>query len=76
MIRPALKAALGPAAGPAVPGTTLSTLVDDPQDLPALPAPKSSEHLQSARALAKENPAAVAGIVRSWVNGENTTVKA
>ena len=73
MIRPALKAALPApaiAANGSAPGSTLSAVVDDPQDLPALPAPKRDEQLASARALALENPAAVAGVVRGWVNGE------
>ena len=69
LLRPSLKAALAPPPPPA-PGATLSTVVDDVQVLPALPAPKRAEHLQGARALAKDNPAAVAGIVRGWVNGE------
>jgi flagellar M-ring protein FliF len=43
--------------------------------LPALPAPRSAEYLQGARALAKDNPAAVAGIVRGWVNGETSPAK-
>jgi flagellar M-ring protein FliF len=51
-------------------------VVDDQQVLPALPAPKSVEQLANAKALAKENPAAVAGIVRGWVNGEGVPVKA
>jgi flagellar M-ring protein FliF len=73
MVRPALKAALAAAPGaqadtPA-PGSALSAVVDDAQSLPALPAPKINAHLQSARALAKDNPAAVAGIVRDWING-------
>ena len=68
LVRPALKAALAPT--PAVPGATLTAIVDDQQVLPALPAPKSVQHLAQAKALAKENPAAVAGIVRGWVNGE------
>ena len=77
MVRPALKAALAalPPAAPGAPGTTLSTIVDDPQNLPALPAPKSSAHLLGARALAKDNPAAVAGIVRGWVSGETVSAK-
>ena len=71
LVRPALKAALAPRPQPAAaPGATLTAVVDDPQDLPALPAPKSVEQLASARALAKDNPAAVAGIVRGWVNGD------
>ena len=68
LVRPALRAALAPT--PAVPGATLTAVVDDQQVLPALPAPKSVQHLAQAKALAKENPAAVAGIVRGWVNGE------
>ena len=68
LVRPALRAALAPT--PAVPGATLTAIVDDQQVLPALPAPKSVQHLAQAKALAKENPAAVAGIVRGWVNGE------
>ncbi len=75
MIRPAMKAALAPPPPPA-PGQQLTAVVDDDTALPepgtpaALPAPKSSEHLDAARALAKENPAAVANIVRGWVSGE------
>ena len=75
LVRPALKAALAPPPPPA-PGATLTAVVDDPQVLPALPAPKSAMQLASAKALAKENPAAVAGIVRGWVNGEAVPVKA
>ena len=69
LIRPALKAALAPPPPP-VPGATLTAIVDDAQQLPALPAPKSAQNLAQAKTLAKENPAAVAGIVRGWVNGE------
>ena len=73
LLRPALKAALAPRPAPA-PGSALTEVVDDANDLPALPLPKSVEHLHGARALAKENPAAVAGIVRGWVNGEGAVV--
>ena len=75
LVRPALKAALAPRLPP-VPGATLTAVVDDQQELPALPAPKSVEQLASAKALAKQNPAAVAGIVRGWVNGEAVPAKA
>ena len=75
LVRPALKVALAPRPAPA-PGAKLSAVVDDAQELPALPAPKSVEHLHGARAMAKDNPAAVAGIVRGWVNGEAATAKA
>ncbi|CAM5794032.1 flagellar basal-body MS-ring/collar protein FliF [Rhizobacter fulvus] len=74
LVRPALKAALAPPPAPA-PGAKLSAVVDDAQDLPALPAPKSVEHLANAKALAKDNPAAVAGIVRGWVSGETVAAK-
>jgi len=67
LVRPAMKAA----AKPATPAQAAPiAVVDDPQDLPALPAPKSVEHLNTAKQLARDNPAAVAGIVRGWVNGE------
>jgi flagellar M-ring protein FliF len=35
-----------------------------------LEAPRDTAKLDAARALAKENPAAVALIVRDWVNGQ------
>ena len=44
-----------------------------PSTIKTIAAPKSSEHLASARQLAKENPAAVANIVRGWVSGEAAT---
>ena len=74
LVRPALKATLA-ASPPSALGSTLSAVVDDPQILPALPAPKSVAHLASAKALAKDNPAAVAGIVRGWVSGESVQAK-
>ena len=74
LVRPALNAALAPPPPPE-PGSTVAEVVDDPQELPALPAPKTNEHLEGARALAKENPAAVAGILRGWVNGEAALAK-
>ena len=74
LIRPALNVALAPPPA-REPGSTMSEVVDDPQLLPALPAPTRNAHLDSARALAKDNPAAVAGIVRGWVNGEAALVK-
>lgn len=74
LLRPALKVALAPPPAP-VPGSALTAVVDDANELPALPAPKSVAHLVGARTLAKENPAAVAGIVRGWVNGEAVAAK-
>lgn len=73
MIRPSLRAAL---AKPE-PGTQLNAVVDDKDLLPppvpelrALEAPRTTEQLAGARNLAKQNPAAVANIVRGWVSGE------
>lgn len=76
MVKPSLKAALEPAAP--VPGSTIETSVDDVEALPGVPlqqmqvleAPRDAARLEAARTLAKENPAAVANIVRGWVNGQ------
>jgi flagellar M-ring protein FliF len=77
LVRPAVRAALAPPPAPAVAvGGQLDEVVDGAgvlpglNDLPALAAPRSDEKLEAARKLAKENPAAVANIVRGWVNGE------
>ncbi|MEO5686615.1 MAG: flagellar basal-body MS-ring/collar protein FliF [Burkholderiaceae bacterium] len=75
LVRPAVMAALAP---PVVEGRTdgLNAVVDDAQELSmdALPelleAPLMAKKLESARQLAKDNPTAVANIVRDWVNGE------
>ena len=52
-------------------------VVSDDQLIPTPPrvleAPKVTEQLVGARLLAKENPAAVASIVRGWVSGETST---
>jgi flagellar M-ring protein FliF len=77
LIRPALKTLLAPAPTPA-PGSQVDALVDDKHQLPgaeraaplALEAPRANEKLVSARALAKDNPAAVANMVRTLINGE------
>jgi flagellar M-ring protein FliF len=37
---------------------------------PALAAPPTNQKLESARAFAQQNPAAVAQIVKEWVGGE------
>lgn len=81
LIRPAVKAATAPppAAEDASKGGQLDAVVADDEQLPALeganglPAleePKVNSKLEAARLLAKENPAAVANIVRTWVSGE------
>ena len=76
LLRPAFKAVLPPAR-PAPRGQTLNAVVDDAQVLtaatpPALEGPKPSDNLNGARQIARQNPAAVAGVVRSWVNGGQT----
>ncbi|GAB4037561.1 MAG: flagellar basal-body MS-ring/collar protein FliF [Rubrivivax sp.] len=73
-IRPALKAVTTPPPPPP-PGSQLDAVVADnealpPVETPALEAPPSNDKLEAARRLAKENPAAVANIMRSWVNPE------
>lgn len=39
--------------------------------LPALEGPATNDKLERARILAKENPLAVANIMRDWINGES-----
>jgi flagellar M-ring protein FliF len=79
LIRPALKAATIAAPVPSPVGGQLDTVVADNEKLPELPAPtaipaledaRSGAKLVAARALAKDNPSAVANIVRGWVSGE------
>jgi flagellar M-ring protein FliF len=70
-IKPALRAAV-PVTPPQ--GGKLNVVADDavalPSGAPMLEAPRVDAHLATARSVAKENPAAVANIVRGWVNGE------
>jgi flagellar M-ring protein FliF len=72
VIKPALRK---PPPQPAAPQLLDTTVGREPQ-LPAeaeaisLPPPRSTKALDDARALAKQNPAAVADIVRGWVSGE------
>jgi flagellar M-ring protein FliF len=74
LLRPALKALLAKPAP--LPGANLDVVSDD-EIVPAAPRmlepPKVTEQLAGARMLAKENPAAVASIVRGWVSGGTTT---
>jgi flagellar M-ring protein FliF len=41
-----------------------------PLPAPALPAPRLNEHLDQVRKMARDNPAAVAGIIRTWSGTE------
>ena len=76
LVRPAVKAAIAPPPAPVAVGSQIDEVVagdaalPGPNDLPALEAPRSNEKLETARKMAKENPAAVANILRGWVNGE------
>ena len=73
LIRPALRNLTPP---PPPVGTQLDVVADDDAKplpiMPVLEAPKVSSQLEGARKLAKDNPAAVANIVRGWVSGEAT----
>jgi flagellar M-ring protein FliF len=73
LIKPAVSALLAPPPPPE-PGSQLSEVVADPapEPPPLLVAPQQTARLEAARAMAKQNPAAVANIVRGWVNGEAT----
>ncbi|CUB01094.1 flagellar basal-body MS-ring/collar protein FliF [Comamonas thiooxydans] len=71
LVRPLLK---GRHTGP---GAQLNAIEAEALDRPALPAPakelsptKEQERLDQARHLAKQNPIAVANIVKTWINGE------
>ena len=79
VIRPSVRQALTPPVVEDPQGGQLDAVVDDLQalpgiegGLPALEAPKNNDKLELARKLARENPAAVANIMRDWVNGETT----
>ena len=72
LVRPLLK---GRNTGP---GGQLNAIEAEALDRPALPAPakelsltKEQERLDQARHLAKQNPIAVANIVKTWINGES-----
>jgi flagellar M-ring protein FliF len=72
LLRPAAKAAF---AAPRLSsrGTRIDAVVDDGQTLDAmaaLPPPAYLKQIEGAKAMAKDNPAAVAGIVRGWVGGQ------
>jgi len=74
MIRPAIKAAMP--KPPEEKPETVDEVVDDPELLPGvtgmpkLEAPLHNDKLDRARALARDNPVAVANIVRDWMEGQ------
>ena len=80
LVRPAVTAVLAPP--PPAPGSRIDEVVGGN---PALPAPggalpalaapaqvasAQADRIEAARALARQNPAAMAQVVRGWVNGE------
>jgi flagellar M-ring protein FliF len=76
LVKPAMTAMLAPPPPPP-PGGQVNEVVGadgppgtDASAPAALEAPAAQLRLEAARKLAKENPAAVASIVRGWVNGE------
>lgn len=78
MIRPALKMMKTPLPEAAQANVQqLDAIVDDEQQRPGLPTPVHNVQptvemlrLEDAKRLARENPVAVANIVKGWVNGE------
>ncbi|MBU6260064.1 MAG: flagellar M-ring protein FliF [Burkholderiales bacterium] len=75
MIKPALSVMLAPPPAPE-PGSQVNEAVDDavvlpPPEPPMIMVPGQGDKVDAVRALAKSNPAAVAHIVRGWVNGES-----
>jgi flagellar M-ring protein FliF len=82
LVRPALKGGAEAAKPRAVPvaGGKLDALESETPERPALPAPANKNEvlpatpeqlrLEEARVLAKENPVAVANILKTWLNGE------
>jgi flagellar M-ring protein FliF len=77
LIRPALKVMLSPPK-PEL-GGSVNEVVSGDADLPAPDAPAllsnnaRNSKLEAARAIARENPAAVAQIVQNWVNNTATS---
>lgn len=82
LVRPALKGTAPAKAGGAKPvaGGQLDALEAETPERPALAAPTRKDEvlpatpeqlrLEEARTLAKENPVAVANILKTWLNGE------
>jgi len=78
LVRPAFKMMkTAPARLPAnTEGPQLNALLDEQPQRPGLPTPVHNEpsaealRLEDAKRLAKDNPVAVANIIKGWVNGE------
>jgi flagellar M-ring protein FliF len=77
LIRPALAQLLAPPPPPPPPppGSQLDEVVGAEPPRPSLPVLEEPHYVgkvEAARALAQQNPAAVASIVRAWVGGAKT----
>ena len=70
LIKPAFKAATATPVGGQLNAVVADPISSTPAQTLALSAPMADKALQDARALAKQNPAAVAHIVRDWVSRE------
>jgi flagellar M-ring protein FliF len=75
LIKPALAQLLAPPPPPPAPppGSQVDEVVGAEPPKPALPAleePQYASKVEAARAMARQNPAAVANIVRGWVSGD------
>jgi len=75
LIKPAVTQLLAPPPPPPAPppGSQVDEVVGAEPVKPALPAPEEplyANKLEAARAMARQNPAAVANIVRGWVSNE------
>ena len=80
LVRPVLKGRARADQAPAqAQGGQLSAVASEALERPALPAPVQPQDLQptaeqlrleDARRLARDNPMAVANIIKTWVNGE------
>ena len=85
LIKPSARILFAPAQvmpepAAALPGAQLNAVVDEDASFPGLsaPPPEVNQPLMNARMVARQNPAAVAGILRSWVDkegGGEVTVK-
>lgn len=81
MVRPAIKVMQTPPPAPELPDGTqmLEAVVDDETQRPALASAAQDDgglhldtlRLEDAKRLAKENPVAVANIIKGWVNGDS-----
>jgi flagellar M-ring protein FliF len=76
LIRPSMRLMKNPAPVAVREAPPVNALLNDTPERPGLPMPSESadspesRRLSDARRLALENPAAVANIVKGWVNGE------